>query len=194
MWQAFGSTPVKLAGCDQTRFNTVLIESKLTWTPFDYNRNHYFSGTSQSKDITLIALPQEVVCRNECKANRLSSYYVYHPVTTQHASVKHQRLVARNVWKIDDHWKMTLDSIQSTMDWLNEVTVWHYNPIWRCLKCYIDNKKHMHWKIFAHNQCLKYVACRLPKNIMIYKINIKSEIIQGSTSLTTCARAKNHSH
>jgi len=122
MWQAFGNIPVKLAGSDQTRFNTVLIESKLTWTPFDYNTNHYLSGTSQNKDLTLIALPQEVVCRNECNATRLSSYYVYHPVTTQHASVKHHRMTAQKVWKIDGHWKMTLDSIQSTMDWLNEVT------------------------------------------------------------------------
>ena len=123
MWQALGSTPAQLAASDQTRLTSILITSNVTWMPYDYNTNHYLRETPQNKDITVIALPQEVVCRNQCNATRLSSYYAYHPMTTHHIFEKHDRMIAQKVWRIDDHWNVTLNSVQSTMDWLNEVTV-----------------------------------------------------------------------
>ena len=123
MWQALGSTPVQIAGHDQSRLNSILVTSNITWTPYDYNTSHYLRGIAQNKNITVIALPQEVVCRNQCNAARLSSYYVYHPSTTHDTSEKHNRMIAQKVWRIDSHWNVTLNSVQSTMDWLNEVTV-----------------------------------------------------------------------
>ena len=123
MWQALGSTPVQLVGSDQTRLNSILVTSNITWTPFDYNTNHYLRGTPQNKYITVIALPQEVVCRNQCNATRLSSYYVYHPTTSHNPSEKHDMMIPLKAWRTDGHWNVTLDSVQSTMDWLKEVTV-----------------------------------------------------------------------
>ena len=123
MWQVLGSTPVHIVGHDQTRLNSILVKSNIKWNPIDYNTNHYLRGTAQKKNITAIALPQEVVCRNQCKATRLSSYYAYHSLTTHDISKKHNRMIAQKVWRTDGHWNETLNSVQSTMDWLNEVTV-----------------------------------------------------------------------
>ncbi|XP_065905977.1 uncharacterized protein [Dysidea avara] len=123
MWQKLGSTPVELASSDQTRFSSILIKSNITWTPFDYDKNYYLKGKSQKKGITLIALPQEVVCRNQCNTTRLSSYYVYHPMTTHHVDVKQDIMTAQKVWRVSNHWNLTLKTVQSTTDWLNEVTV-----------------------------------------------------------------------
>ena len=122
MWQELGSTPVELAASDQTRFSSILITSNITWTPFDYDTNYYLKGKSQNKDITVIALPQEVVCRNQCNATRLSSYYAYHPMTTHHVDVKHDVMTAQKVWRVSNRWNLTCKTVQSTMDWLNEVT------------------------------------------------------------------------
>ena len=123
MWQKLGSTPVELASSDQTRFSSILIKSNITWTPFDYDKNYYLKGKSQKKGITLIALPQEVVCRNQCNTTKLSSYYVYHPMTTHHVDVKQDIMTAQKVWRVSNHWNLTLKTVQSTTDWLNEVTV-----------------------------------------------------------------------
>ena len=123
MWQELGSTPVDLAGSDQTRFSSILVQSNINWTPVNFESNNYLQGESQNKDITVIALPQEVVCRNQCNATRLSSYYAYHPMTTHHVNIKHDVMTADKVWRISNHWNMTLRTVQSTIDWLNEVTV-----------------------------------------------------------------------
>ena len=122
MWQALGSTSIEFSGSDQMRLNSILVKSNLTWTQFDYNTNHYLRGTPPNKEIIVIALPQEVVCRNRCNAARLLSYYVYHPDTTHNPTTKHDAMIAQKVWRIDNHWNVTLNSVQSTMDWLNEVT------------------------------------------------------------------------
>ena len=123
MWQELGSTPVELAASDQKRLVSILIKYNMTWIPFDYEANHYQLGKSLNNGITVIALPQEVVCRNQCNATRLSSYYAYHPMTTHHVAVKYDVMTAQKVWKISNHWNLTLKTDQSTMDWLNEVTV-----------------------------------------------------------------------
>ena len=123
MWQELGSTPVELASSDQTRFGSILFQYNLTWTPIDYEANRYLLGEPQNKHITVIALPQEVVCRNQCNVTRLSSYYAYHPMTTHHVRVKYDVMMAQKVWRISNHWNLTLKTDQSTMDWLNEVTV-----------------------------------------------------------------------
>ena len=122
-WQELGSTPVDLAGSDQTRLSSTLVTSNINWTPVDFESNHYLQGTPQNKFITVIALPQKVVCRNQCNAKRLSSYYAYHPMTTHHVNVKHDIMTTDKVWRISNHWNMTLRTEQSTIDWLNEVTM-----------------------------------------------------------------------
>ena len=123
MWQELGSTPVDLAGSDQTRFSSILVQSNINWTPVDFESNNYLQGESQNKSITVIALPQEVVCRNQCNATRLSSYYAYHPMTTHHVNIKYDVMTADKVWRVSNRWNMTLRTVQSTIDWLNEVTV-----------------------------------------------------------------------
>jgi len=123
MWQALGRSPIKVAGCDQTRLSNYLIESNITWTPFDYDTNHYIRGATPTEHLTVIALPQEVVCRNECNSTRLSSFYVWHPWSTHRGGGKHKIMAAQKVWRTSDKWNTTLKTSQSPMDWLNELTV-----------------------------------------------------------------------
>jgi len=123
MWQELGSTPVELVSSDQTRFGSILLKYKMAWTPVDFEASHYLQGESQNEDITVIALPQEVVCRNQCNVTRLSSYYAYHPMTTHHVRVKYDVMTAQKVWRVSNQWNVTLKTNQSKLDWLNEVTM-----------------------------------------------------------------------
>ena len=123
LWQALGRAPIAVAGCDQTRLSNYLIESNITWTPFDYDTNHYIKGTIQNEHLTVIALPQEVVCRNECNSIRLSSYYVWHPWSTHRGGDKQKIMMAQKVWRTRDNWNATLKTDQPPMDWLHELTV-----------------------------------------------------------------------
>jgi len=122
LWQVLSSTPITVNGCDQTRLSNVLIKSNITWTAFDYDANHYIRGTTQNKQLTVIGLPQELVCRNECNVTRLSSYYVWHAWSTHHGGGKQKVMTAQKVWRLSEHWDSTLKTVQSPMDWLTEVT------------------------------------------------------------------------
>jgi len=111
-----------VSGSDQTRLSDVLVKSNITWTPFDYDTNHYIKGTTPNEYLTVIGLPQELVCRNECNVTRLSSYYVWHAWSTHHGDGKKKSMTAQKVWKLKEDWESTLETIQSPMDWLDEVT------------------------------------------------------------------------
>ena len=71
----------------------------------------------------MVALPQDVVCRDSCDINNLSSYYVCHPHTSHHGDRKGPRLLHQGLWKVNDRWSKTLDTVQSTSEWLQDITL-----------------------------------------------------------------------
>ena len=124
MWQLMGHLPITRAGCDQTRLNLPLIKMNFTWKPFEFKEKTYLRGQSTGSNFTLIVLPQEIACRDTCDVERLSSYYVCHPHTPHIGKkTKIPGLAKLGLWKINDRWKNTLNTVQTTSEWLQEVTL-----------------------------------------------------------------------
>lgn len=122
MWQLMGHTPIARAGSDQNRFNSILVSMDITWDTVQYNGHSYHKGTSSDHTITTVALPQDVVCRDDCDIAALSLYYVCHPHSTHRGNLKESNLQQYNLWMISDRWNKTINSVQATMDWLSDVS------------------------------------------------------------------------
>ena len=111
MWQRIGHSPTD-GDSSQIVINNILLNHEVTWTPVSFKMNHYVRGRSSDNSISVVGLPQDVVCSNYCSNDQLSSYYVYQIVKKSH-----------QLWLVRDHWNKTIQTIQSTMTWLNEVTL-----------------------------------------------------------------------
>ena len=120
MWQSMGHTPIAIAGSDQQRLNHILVTLNFTWKSIEFEGKQYLKGPSADKSITIVALPEDVVCRGLCHSYKLSSYYVCHPRTTHNSELKNQKLLHRGLWKINDRWNKTLDTVQSISEWIQD--------------------------------------------------------------------------
>ncbi|XP_065893028.1 uncharacterized protein [Dysidea avara] len=111
LWQRIGHSPTD-GDSSQVVFNNILLNHEVTWTSVTFETNQYLNGTSSDNSISVLALPRSVVCSDYCNNDQLSSSYVYH--ASQHV---------KKLWLVRDHWNKTTKTIQSTMTWLNEVTL-----------------------------------------------------------------------
>jgi len=108
MWQRIGHSQGN-SDSSQVVLNNILLNHEVTWTPVTFETNQFLNGRSSHNRISIIALPQGVVCSDYCNSDQLS-YYVYH-------------IVKKSPWLVRDYWNNTTQAIQSTMTWLNEVTL-----------------------------------------------------------------------
>ena len=122
MWEKMADMPLTKYGCDQTRMNNMLVYHNITWTPVKYERHRYLQGTPSDNSFRIVTLPQDVACRSLCYQDKLSSYYIYHPDTHHHPSLKGRFLFQHHVWKVADVWKNSADKVQPMIEWLNDVT------------------------------------------------------------------------
>ena len=107
LWQRIGHS-LSEGGTSHILFNNVLMNAGVTWTPVTFNATQYLKGVSSDHSISVLALPQGVVCSDHCN----SDHYVYH-LAGEHV---------KELWLVRDHWYKTTQTIQSPMTWLNEVT------------------------------------------------------------------------
>ena len=115
-----GQISITTAGCDQTKFNIPLVKMNFTWEQIEFEGKKYFRGKSADNSFTVIGLPQDVVCRGTCDVKHPSSYYVFHPRTPHGGSKKKYRFRKQGLWIIKDGWEKTLNTVQTTSEWLRE--------------------------------------------------------------------------
>ena len=120
-----GRFPITKNGCDQTRLNIILLGLGFAYTPVEFEGKKYLKGQSANgtHDLTMIGMPQDVVCRDKCDIKKLTSYVVCHPHTPAAGRLKNPHLLERGLWIISDNWIKTQQTDQSTSEWLQEVTI-----------------------------------------------------------------------
>ena len=120
MWQFMGHVPVTRKGSDQARLNSILVTLEFTWTPVKFEETEYLKGTSVNNNLTVIALPESIVCRDKCEHNKISSYHVCHPHSHRNSKQRSVTFSQIGLWMINDDWDKNLKTKQSTSEWLQE--------------------------------------------------------------------------
>ena len=117
-----GQIPVTTASSDQTRFNIPLVKMNFTWEKIEFKAKKYFRGKSADKSLTLIGLPQDVVCRDACDVEHSSSYYMFHPHIPHSGNKKRYQFFKQGLWVVKNGWEKTLNDSRTTSEWLQEIT------------------------------------------------------------------------